>query len=671
MPRPVTLTRLHPTSLGQQRWPGLIAAALLTFAATAPGAQTAFADATAPKTFQHPPSQAAGDRYAAFIKRSWTAKGRSANAWIAVAAKRRARGDRGNALTGFYAGAVAASPTSAKAWLGIARSLAEIPEADLKGAARGNTRTNAAGAAFNAFRYAKQDGTRAEALTALGDILTRQSYWQPAIAALKASLTYRDASDVRARYDELRRSHGFRVVNYRVEADRLQPRLCIDFSEPLEAKPETYAEFVSLDGVDAATIAISNQQLCVPGLSHGSRAALTLREGMPARGGDTLAKTATLNVYVRDRRPSVRFTRGAYVLPKAGQNGIPVSTVNTRKLDVTLYRIGDRSLAQAAANGQLRRELGQWDLQEIEKTSGRKVFKGSVTTRYERNREVMTAVPIASVLPARAPGVYVLAAAASGAEANNETRQPATQWFVISDLGLTTVTAKSGLHVFVRSLAAATPTGSVKLKVIARNNEVLAEAATNAQGYAQVAAAKFRGEGGGAPALLIAETDGGDFAYLDLTRPAFDLTDRGVKGRNAPGAIDGFLYTERGVYRAGETAHVSALVRTSDGAAANLPATLIVSRPDGVEYRRITLRDQGDGGRTHALQFDAAAMTGTWRMRLHVDPEAPAIAETAVLVEDFVPERLGLDLTTTAKTITPGEAVEIDVTGRYLYGPPA
>ncbi|MEO0673361.1 MAG: MG2 domain-containing protein, partial [Pseudomonadota bacterium] len=133
----------------------------------------------------------------------------------------------------------------------------------------------------------------------------------------------------------------------------------------------------------------------------------------------------------------------------------------------------------------------------------------------------------------------------------------------------------------------------------------------------------------------------------------------------------GVDYTERGVYRAGETAHVSALVRTSDGAAANLPATLIVSRPDGVEYRRITLRDQGDGGRTHALQFDAAAMTGTWRMRLHVDPEAPAIAETAVLVEDFVPERLGLDLTTTAKTITPGEAVEIDVTGRYLYGPPA
>ncbi len=52
----------------------------------------------------------------------------------------------------------------------------------------------------------------------------------------------------------------------------------------------------------------------------------------------------------------------------------------------------------------------------------------------------------------------------------------------------------------------------------------------------------------------------GDFAFLDLA-PAFDLTDRGVEGRRAPDPIDAFLYTERGIYRPGETVHLVALLR--------------------------------------------------------------------------------------------------------------
>ncbi len=34
-----------------------------------------------------------------------------------------------------------------------------------------------------------------------------------------------------------------------------------------------------------------------------------------------------------------------------------------------------------------------------------------------------------------------------------------------------------------------------------------------------------------------------------------------MTGRPAPGAIDLFAYTERGIYRAGETVHAAALAR--------------------------------------------------------------------------------------------------------------
>ncbi len=63
------------------------------------------------------------------------------------------------------------------------------------------------------------------------------------------------------------------------------------------------------------------------------------------------------------------------------------------------------------------------------------------------------------------------------------------------------------------------------------------------------------------PAMLIAADPQGDYAFLNLKGPAFDLSDRGVAGRAPAGGLDAFVYAERGVYRTGETVHITALLR--------------------------------------------------------------------------------------------------------------
>ena len=112
------------------------------------------------------------------------------------------------------------------------------------------------------------------------------------------------------------------------------------------------------------------------------------------------------------------------------------------------------------------------------------------------------------------------------------------------------------------------------MRLIARNNEVLATTKTDARGYARFEAGLKSGEGGLAPAVLVAETGAGDYAFLDLSTGAFDLTDRGVEGRTAPGPIDAFAYTDRGVYRAGEQVYLTALARDRTGKASGVPVTV-------------------------------------------------------------------------------------------------
>ncbi|MEX0841955.1 MAG: alpha-2-macroglobulin, partial [Xanthobacteraceae bacterium] len=161
-------------------------------------------------------------------------------------------------------------------------------------------------------------------------------------------------------------------------------------------------------------------------------------------------------------------------------------------------------------------------------------------------------------------------------------------------------------------------------------------------------------------------------AFLSLKTPPFDLSDRGVTGRVMPAGLDAFVYTERGVYRSGETVHVTALLRDGRGTAAlGAPLTLVVERPDGVEYRRAVVPDQGVGGHSLSVAITPTASTGTWRVRAYTDPKGSPVGEATFLVEDYVPDRLEFELTSTASGISAAAPAELAISGRYLYGAPA
>src|SRR5262249_39556003 len=210
-----------------------------------------------------------------------------------------------------------------------------------------------------------------------------------------------------------------------------------------------------------------------------------------------------------------------------------------------------------------------------------------------------------------------------------------------------------------------------ELRLVARNNEVLAVRKTDAAGHAVFEPGLTRGEGGVAPALLIAADPKGDYAFLNLKGPAFDLSDRGVKGRAMPAALDAFVYTERGVYRTGETVHITTLLRDGKGVAApGVPLTLVVERPDGVEYRRTVVADQGLGGRNLDVGITSTASTGTWRVAAYADPKGAATGETPVLVADYIPDRIEVDLATKAASIAQGTPLELAIDAHYLHVPP-
>jgi hypothetical protein len=103
------------------------------------------------------------------------------------------------------------------------------------------------------------------------------------------------------------------------------------------------------------------------------------------------------------------------------------------------------------------------------------------------------------------------------------------------------------------------------VRLVARNNEILATRKTDESGHVLFEAGLARGEGGLSPAMLTVTSDKADYAFLSLKSDAFDLSDRGVSGRQVPAGADAFVYAERGVYRSNETVYLTALLRDGQG----------------------------------------------------------------------------------------------------------
>ena len=525
-------------------------------------------------------------------------------------------------------------------------------------------------AALNAYLRADNPALQHTILVQMGQALETIERGRDTVQALRLAQALQPRDDTAAALDAAAGLYGFRILATDVQADSARPRICVGFSEDLVKTGVDYATFVQLPAADLAVSHDGWRQLCVEGVAHGSRQTVTFRAGLPAADGQVLAKSVDITAYVRDRNPGVRFPGRGYVLPRSDTVAIPVETVNTDKLDLTLYRVTDRNLLRAVQNGYFSQPMRNDQEWEFSAEVGTEIWTGSASVPQEVNKDLTTRLPLSEALAGQPAGVYALRATVPGVDPY---LVPAGwQWFVVSDLGLTSLSGVDGLHVFVRALGTAAAKEGVTVEMLSRANEVLGSAVTDAMGYARFDAGLTRGTGSATPALVVSKDGGGDLAFLSLTDPEFDLSDRGVEGREAAPPVDVFLTTDRGAYRAGETVFATALARDAKASAVEgLPLTAILKRPDGVEYSRALVADAGAGGHVFQMPIAGSAPRGVWRLEVFADLDSAALSAKTFLVEDFLPERIDFSLALANPDIRLGDTPNLTVDAKYLFGAPA
>ncbi|MHA6288238.1 alpha-2-macroglobulin family protein [Maricaulis sp. CAU 1757] len=468
---------------------------------------------------------------------------------------------------------------------------------------------------------------------------------------------------------------AFAFQRYQLSVDGDTPEVCLGFTAPLDPEVD-YSAYVVVEPRRPVALSVSGQTLCIGGLGFAEHQSVRLRAGLPAADGSELAAEERVDIAFEDRPAYVGFAGDGVILPRLDADGLALETVNVDAVDIRLYRVTDRALAFRSITAGFNGLEGDWNWipdSEDGRNIGGLLWEGEMTTQGAPNTPVTTVFPIAAAIDELRPGAYYVEVTDAAAEAEaSSTPAQAVRWLVITDLALTAYRGADGLDFTVRSLNSARPEANVQVQLIAHGNQVLAEAVTDASGHARFAAPLLAGSGGLAPRLLLAYGPDGDFAVLDLARNPVDLSAQGIGGRDRPDAADAYLYLDRGIYRPGETVYLGGLVRDAQAVAIeDRPVTLTVFGPNGIEVARARLETAAAaGGVVWDYDLSDAAARGEWRIEASLDGHGQ-VGSVRFSVEDFVPQRVALELDTDRETpLLAGHVRDVEARVRFLYGAP-
>src|SRR5262245_57105668 len=403
---------------------------------------------------------------------------------------------------------------------------------------------HAMASAYNAYLKSTDPVERGAALFVIGRDYDRHDRQKEALAALDAGLTFTRLPAIAERAEQLRRLVAFRVTKVETQAEAEAGRVCLRFNEKIGTKGDiSYDSFVrsepKLDGIVTAR----GDTLCLDGMKHGGAYTLEVLARLPAATGEQLRETCTTRAVVPDRKPQVRLSGTGYVLPREGTSGLPLTTIKVDKVKLRLLRVNERNLVPSIDAERLAMSFSSYEVDEVINRTGSLLWEGEMAISGERNRPIAKAIQLKDMLRENVPGAYLVAAQHSDLM-QDEFVTPATNWVLVSDLGLAAYKGADGMAVDVRSLATGKPLSGVAVHLLARNNGELSAVTSDAAGIARIPGGLLRGRGGDEPFVVTALGPGNDFNFLEIGHPAFDLSDRGVGGLPQPGPVDAFLYTD-------------------------------------------------------------------------------------------------------------------------------
>jgi uncharacterized protein YfaS (alpha-2-macroglobulin family) len=459
----------------------------------------------------------------------------------------------------------------------------------------------------------------------------------------------------------LRLDPELRVENVSPQADKGQSRIQIQFSAPVAAP--AVREHLRVTPEGDISVSTHGKTATVTGkLVPGGTYTVRVAKGLKAEDGAELGAAFEESMRMPDLPPSVDFSARGMFLPRQGRGLLGVEHVNADSVDLTVSRVFPNNLSALFQDYgySIFDDGGARDM--VPYHLGSEILRQTITLSSPPNTVQEKTLSMSELIPDSRPGLYKLGLSLPG------DYRGAARWVLRTDIGLVAKQEGSGFLVWAASVQDLRPLGGVEVQLVSVRNQVLGAARTDASGLVRIPFDGGDGEAG-QPAMLLA-TSGEDMSFIFLDRFRVETTGLDVSGASLSAAgLQAYVYGKRDIYRPGETVDGAVLVRDGRiGTPPDLPLTMEQRDPEGRILRTVNLAlDQGMA--SFSLDIPDWSLTG--RYLLQVMSAGQVIGSWTYQVEEFIPDRISVEIASNSTRAEPGQSLPFDVASRYLFGPPA
>ena len=448
-------------------------------------------------------------------------------------------------------------------------------------------------------------------------------------------------------------------TNYSPTGNRFD--VVLSFTSPVAA--ETAQQYLTVTPDQPVRLSASGSSLIIHGDFLPGRAyTVGLDAGLTAIDGAVLEKAYSAAGTMPNLEPRVDFAAQGMFLSAKDSRQMVLETVNAPKAQLVVDRVYRSNLFSLFSNHPWRVfDPSFWD-NDLDHSLGDRILEKDLTFDSAPNEIVRTPVDLGAIIDAEAPGIYRI-----GMLMPNDYRGP-QRWVMVTDVGLVAKRGTDSMLVWAVSLKDSRPLPGVKLTLLSDQNQVLASGTTDAQGL-------WRKNGldtvfkEHVPWLVLAEK-GEDMSFLLMDRFRADMTGLDVAGTFAPSGYLAFAWGERDIYRPGETVRGVVAVRDAGmNTPGAMPLTLTRMDPQGRVLGSLALTTDNQGTAEFEVDVPDFALTGHYWLEIRAGEDV--IGEYRYQVEEFIPDRISVDIETKSASLAPGDRLEFTVASNYLFGAPA
>ena len=374
---------------------------------------------------------------------------------------------------------------------------------------------------------------------------------------------------------------------------------------------------------------------------------LRITAGLVSEGGFVLGSDYDEVVEVPDYPKEAAIAQDGALLPLTGNRLLTLSSrgVTAVKVDIQQLLPGTVNHFASQSNGDIRDPWFSYNF-DVDNLSSLTTRIVDVNPGHPRER-VYATLDLEPFLDAG--GLFFVTVQGWDPGTERVVGSSDRRMALVTDLGLLVKTnVDKSQDVFVHSIATGDPVAAAQVELLGKNGLPVHWAATDARGHVRLeSASDFKR--GQKPTVFVVR-HGGDVTFMPYERRDRRLTWSGfdIGGERATAdeaeRLRAAVYTDRGLYRPGETVRLFGIVRRGDiGKASGVPLEVVVSdaRASRVLVRRTTLPD--DGLLVWDFETRVESPTGRYRANVYmVDDKGGrhGLGDVSFSVEDYQPDRL-------------------------------